>query len=79
VVEDDEEDELVDEDDPAFAPSEDEDEDEDEEYDDYDEYDEVPQRAVRPATSSALAGSVLDRDGWGSLVHELRERTVRRS
>ncbi len=26
----------------------------------------------------ALAGSVLDRDGWGTLVHQLRERTVRR-
>jgi flagellar protein FliO/FliZ len=40
--------------------------------------------AVRPAvpasrpSSGALAGSVLDRDGWGSLVNQLRERTVRR-
>jgi len=30
-------------------------------------------------TSGALAGSVFDRNGWGSLVHQLRERTVRRS
>jgi flagellar protein FliO/FliZ len=29
-------------------------------------------------TSGALAGSVFDRNGWGSLVHQLRERTVRR-
>ncbi|MCW2637617.1 MAG: fliO [Blastococcus sp.] len=34
--------------------------------------------AARP-TSGALAGSVFDKDGWGSLVHQLRERTVRRS
>jgi flagellar protein FliO/FliZ len=31
------------------------------------------------ATSPALAGSVFDRNGWGSFVHQLRERTVRRS
>jgi flagellar protein FliO/FliZ len=31
------------------------------------------------STSGALAGSVFDKDGWGSLVHQLRERTVRRS
>ncbi|MDT0275659.1 FliO/MopB family protein [Blastococcus goldschmidtiae] len=31
------------------------------------------------APSGALAGSVLDRDSWGGLVHQLRERTVRRS
>ncbi|MFD2091919.1 FliO/MopB family protein [Blastococcus deserti] len=30
-------------------------------------------------TSPALAGSVFDRNGWGSFVHQLRERTVRRS
>ena len=30
-------------------------------------------------SSGALAGSVFDRNGWGSLVHQLRERTVRRS
>jgi flagellar protein FliO/FliZ len=40
--------------------------------------------AVAPALvarqgSGALAGSVFDRNGWGSLVHQLRERTVRRS
>jgi flagellar protein FliO/FliZ len=29
-------------------------------------------------TSGALAGSVFDRNGWGSLVHQLRERTVHR-
>jgi flagellar protein FliO/FliZ len=31
------------------------------------------------STSGALAGSVFDRNGWGSFVTELRERTVRRS
>jgi flagellar protein FliO/FliZ len=30
-------------------------------------------------SSGALAGSVFDRNGWGSFVHQLRERTVRRS
>ncbi len=35
-------------------------------------------RTPSPSTG-VLAGSVLDRDGWGSLVHHLRERTVRRS
>jgi flagellar protein FliO/FliZ len=30
-------------------------------------------------TSPALAGSVFDRNGWGTFVHQLRERTVRRS
>jgi flagellar protein FliO/FliZ len=34
--------------------------------------------AARPA-SGALAGSVFDKEGWGTLVHQLRERTVRRS
>jgi flagellar protein FliO/FliZ len=29
-------------------------------------------------SSGALAGSVFDRNGWGTLVHQLRERTVRR-
>ena len=33
--------------------------------------------AARPA-HPALAGSVFDRAGWGSLVSSLRERTVRR-
>ncbi len=34
-----------------------------------------------PAHSSpgALTGSVFDRNGWGSFVNQLRERTVRRS
>jgi len=33
--------------------------------------------SARP-TSGPLAGSVLDRNGWGSLVNQMRERTVRR-
>jgi flagellar protein FliO/FliZ len=33
--------------------------------------------AGRPA-SGALAGSVFDRNGWGSFVNQMRERTVRR-
>jgi flagellar protein FliO/FliZ len=37
-----------------------------------------PAGVARP-TSGALAGSVFDRNGWGSFVSELRERTVRRS
>ncbi len=32
-----------------------------------------------PSSSGALAGSVFDRNGWSTLVHQLRERTVRRS
>ena len=44
--------------------------------DDDDERPAVP--TSRPA-AGALSGSVLDRDGWGSLVNQLRERTVRRS
>ena len=38
--------------------------------------------AAAPAArvpSGALAGSVFDRNGWGTFVHQLRERTVRRS
>ncbi|RZU34518.1 FliO/MopB family protein [Blastococcus saxobsidens] len=35
--------------------------------------------AARSSSPGVLAGSVLDRNGWGSLVDELRERTVRRS
>jgi flagellar protein FliO/FliZ len=31
------------------------------------------------SSSGALAGSVFDRNGWGSFVTELRERTVRKS
>jgi flagellar protein FliO/FliZ len=40
-----------------------------------------PGRTALPARSSsgALAGSVLDRGTWTSVVQELRERTVRRS
>jgi flagellar protein FliO/FliZ len=34
--------------------------------------------AARSSTG-ALAGSVFDRNGWGTFVHQLRERTVRRS
>ena len=35
--------------------------------------------AVAPeAASGPLAGSVFDKNGWGSFVNELRERTVRR-
>jgi flagellar protein FliO/FliZ len=41
--------------------------------------DDSPTLVARSTTSGALAGSVLDRDGWGNLVHQLRERTVRRS
>ena len=37
-----------------------------------------PTLAAR-STSGALAGSVFDRNGWGTLVHQMRERTVRRS
>ncbi|WP_324276101.1 flagellar biosynthetic protein FliO [Blastococcus brunescens] len=31
------------------------------------------------ATTPALAGSVFDRNGWGTVVNQLRERTVRKS
>ena len=40
------------------------------------ELDRAP-RVARPSTG-ALAGSVLDRQGWGNLVDTMRERTVRR-
>jgi flagellar protein FliO/FliZ len=36
-----------------------------------------PVPAARTSTG-ALAGSVFDRQGWGTLVHQMRERTVRR-
>ena len=42
---------------------------------------EAPTLAARTAarpSGGALAGSVFDRNGWGSFVHELREKTVRR-
>jgi flagellar protein FliO/FliZ len=38
--------------------------------------------AAAPAarvSTGALAGSVFDRNGWGSFVDQVRERTVRRS
>jgi flagellar protein FliO/FliZ len=38
----------------------------------------APALAAR-SSSGALAGSVFDRNGWSALVHQLRERTVRRS
>ena len=38
----------------------------------------APALAAR-SSSGALAGSVFDRDGWGTFVHQLRERTVRKS
>ena len=41
------------------------------------ELDRVRPRVPRPSTG-ALAGSVLDRQGWGNLVDQMRERTVRR-
>ena len=34
-------------------------------------------RAAR-ASSGVLAGSVFDRNGWGAVVNQLRERTVRK-
>jgi flagellar protein FliO/FliZ len=40
-----------------------------------------PDDSAAPAVrspSGALAGSVFDRNGWGTFVHQLRERTVRR-
>ncbi|HET6392228.1 MAG TPA: flagellar biosynthetic protein FliO [Blastococcus sp.] len=33
---------------------------------------------VARSTSPALAGSVFDRNGWGTFVNQLRERTVRK-
>lgn len=38
----------------------------------------VHRPAASSATSGPLAGSVFDKNGWGSFVNELRERTVRR-
>src|SRR5687768_7350571 len=34
---------------------------------------EKPALAARSASSGALAGSVFDRNGWGTFVHQLRE------
>lgn len=45
----------------------------DDEHDDH----HFPTRVTRPS-SGVLAGSVLDRQGWGTLVDQMRERTVRR-
>ena len=42
------------------------------------EFGDSPALAAR-SSSGALAGSVFDRNGWSTLVHQLRERTVRRS
>ncbi len=40
---------------------------------------EMPALAARSVPTGALAGSVFDRNGWGTFVHQLRERTVRKS
>jgi flagellar protein FliO/FliZ len=37
-----------------------------------------PATVARSSSSGALAGSVFDRNGWGSFVNQMRERTVRR-
>jgi flagellar protein FliO/FliZ len=42
------------------------------------EFGDAPALAAR-SSSGALAGSVFDRNSWGTFVQELRERTVRRS
>ncbi|WP_448625375.1 flagellar biosynthetic protein FliO [Geodermatophilus sp. URMC 64] len=39
----------------------------------------APPRVVARTSSGALSGTVFDRNGWGSFVSELREKTVRRS
>jgi flagellar protein FliO/FliZ len=39
----------------------------------------APAPAYARTSSGALAGSVFDRAGWGTFVHSLRERTVRKS
>ena len=38
----------------------------------------APAPAYARSSSGALAGSVFDRAGWGTFVHSLRERTVRK-
>ena len=40
---------------------------------------EIRSLAVARSTSPALAGSVFDRNGWSTVVNQLRERTVRKS
>ena len=39
----------------------------------------MPAPGAARSASGPLAGSVFDRNGWGTFVHQLRERTVRRS
>ncbi|CCG01781.1 FliO/MopB family protein [Blastococcus saxobsidens] len=39
----------------------------------------IPAIPAARSGDGVLAGTVLDRQGWGTLVDELRERTVRRS
>ena len=39
----------------------------------------APAPAFSRTSSGALAGSVFDRAGWGTFLHQLRERTVRKS
>jgi flagellar protein FliO/FliZ len=39
----------------------------------------APAPALGRTSSGALAGSVFDRAGWGTFLHQLRERTVRKS
>jgi flagellar protein FliO/FliZ len=38
----------------------------------------APPRVAARTPSGALSGTVFDRNGWGSFVSELREKTVRR-
>ena len=38
-----------------------------------------PTALVARTSTGPLAGSVFDRNGWGTFVHQLRERTVRKS
>jgi flagellar protein FliO/FliZ len=70
---------------PARAGTTDEDDDfEDDAPIDRVSIDRAPTRGVHRSTvsprssSGPLAGSVLDHNGWGSLVNQMRERTVRR-
>ena len=49
----------------------------DDDDDDQGDRDLYPARIPRQSTG-VLAGSVLDRQGWGTLVDQMRERTVRR-
>jgi flagellar protein FliO/FliZ len=38
----------------------------------------APALVAARSSSGALAGSVFDRAGWGTFLHQLRERTVRK-